>query len=347
MSAPAAASPARAPEQRRRGLLVPLVLLGVVIVVVIALVVTSGGGGGGGGGGVSAQVASGSGVTAGTPKSIGAEPLALAPAIGDAWAATNDHLIQVASKGGTQIVDTVSAPGPATAAAVDPASRLWITGVGPPGVHKANGNVIEAGQGTNLLALDSQAAWIGTRGTSAVTRADLGSLTSASHPVHGQLAAIGVGFARLWAASSDGHVTVLDANGTPDAVPAPNVTPGTVGIVPSNGVWFVSSDGTLDRMDPRTTLPAVKSSGHYVLHPVPTRIGGGATAVGAWPDTNAIWILSRATRSLVRVGTHGADDGKITAKVTFGADPGHLAVGDHVVWVDIPSAHEVIPITYR
>jgi serine/threonine protein kinase len=340
---------AAAPPPERRRLLLPLVLLGVVVLIVAVLVATSGGGGNGGGTPtVSARVVSGSGVAAGAPKAIGDTPVALAPDTGDAWAATRGQLIQLAAGGGTQIVDQQSYSGPATALAVDARSRLWLTGIGrPDGVHPAKGNVIEAGQGTNLLALDSQAAWIGTRGASTIVRADLGSLSSAPHPVTGPLATFGVGFARVWAAASDGRVTVLDADGNRNAVPAPNVAPGTVGVVPSNGVWFVSSDGTLNRMDPRTALPEVKSSGHYVLHPVSQHIDGGATAVGAWPDTNAIWILSRASRSLVRVATQGAEDGKITARVTFGADPGHLAVGDHVVWVDIPSAHEVIPITYR
>ncbi len=340
-------APPSAPPQRRR-LLLPLVLLGVVLIVVVVLVATSGGGSSGGGGAtVTARVVSGSGVTAGSPKAIGDTPLALAPDTGDAWAATRGQLVQLAAGDGTQIVDQQSYSGPAAALAVDPRSRLWVTGVGrPDGVHLAKGNVIEAGQGTNLIAIDSQAAWIATRGSSTIVRADLGSLSAAPHPVTGPLSAFGVAFARVWAVASDGRVTVLDADGNRDAVPAPNVTPGTVGVVPSNGVWFVSSDGTLNRMDPRTNLAEVKSSGHYVLHPVPLRVEG-ATAVGAWRDTNAIWILSRASRSLVRVGTRGADDGKITARVTFGGTPGHLAVGDHVVWVDIPSAHEVIPITYR
>ena len=336
------------PPPRRRGLLVPLALLAVVVVVAAVLIAGGGGGGGGGTATVNARVVSGAGVTAGSPKAIGAEPLALAPDTGDTWAATHDHLIELATGGGTQIVGQQSAPGPATALAVDPRSRVWAAGVGQSdGAQAAKGNVVEAGQGTNLLAIDSQAAWIGTRGAGTVIRADLGSLQSASHSVTGPLAAFGIGFARLWAASSDGHVTVLDADGARDAVAAPNVASGTVGVAASNGVWFVSSGGTLNRMDPRTTLPAVSASGHYVLHPVSLRIDGGASAVGAWPNTNAIWILSRGTRSLVRVGTQGADDGKITARVTFGAEPGHLAVGDHVVWVDIPSAHEVIPISYR
>ena len=73
---------------------------------------------------------------------------------------------------------------------------------------------------------------------------------------------------------------------------------------------------------------------------------GGASAIGAWPGTHAIWVLSPGSKSLVRIGTQAPDDGKITARITFSATPGHLAVGDHVVWVDFPSAKTVIPISY-
>jgi hypothetical protein len=35
-----------------------------------------------------------------------------------------------------------------------------------------------------------------------------------------------------------------------------------------------------------------------------------------------------------------------TAQVRFPAPPGRVAVGDHVVWVDIPSTGQIYPITF-
>ncbi len=128
--------------------------------------------------------------------------------------------------------------------------------------------MIATGAGTNLLALDSQAGWVAARGTSTVTRVDLGSLSGAPESVTGPIAALGTAFGRLWVASDDGHVTVLDADGHRDALPAPDVEPGTVGVVPSNGVWFVSSGGALNRIDPRTSINGQAVPGHYVEHAV-------------------------------------------------------------------------------
>ena len=338
-------APARS---RNRSLLALLGLLAVAAIVVVIVVVSGGGGGGGATTSVTARVVSGSGVAAGSAKTLPGTPLALAADGHDVWAATDDKLTQVAAGSSPQVVDQQAGPGPPSALAVDADRRLWLAGVGSSGVQKvpANSNAVETGGDTNLLALDSGVAWIGARGANTVTRASLDSLQTTSDPVSGPVAAFGVAFARLWVAAADGRVTVLDQDGGRNALPAPNVAPGTVGVVPSNGVWFVSSDGTLNRIDPRLTINGAPVTGHYVEHPVSLRIAGGASAAGAWPGTNAIWVLSPATRSLVRVGTQGTQDGKITAQITFSVEPRHLAVGDHVVWVDIPSAHSVVPITY-
>ena len=154
---------------------------------------------------------------------------------------------------------------------------MWVVGAGGSSVvRKVRNNVIATGSGTNLIALDSKAAWVAARGTTAVTRLDLATLGGAPEPVTGSIAAYGTAFSRLWVASTDGHVTVLDGDGHRDALPAPTVAPGTVGVAPSNGVWFVSSDGTLNRIDPRTDIPAVTASGHYVEHAVPRRTSAAA-----------------------------------------------------------------------
>ncbi len=318
------------------------------MIAVVVLVVTSGGGGGGGGGTtVSANVVSGSGIAVRAAQTLPDTPLALAPDTGDTWVATRDRLFQLAAANGTQIADQRPSPGPASALGVDARGRVWVAGAGGSSVaRQATRTVIATGSGTNLLAFDSQSAWVATRGTSTVTRVDLGSLSGAPEPVTGPIEALGTAYGRLWVASDDGHVTVLDSDGHRDALPAPTVLPGTVGVVPSNGVWFVSSDGTLNRIDPRATINGKPVPGHYIAHMVPLSIGGGASAIGAWPETNAIWVLSPESKSLVRIGTQGAADGKITAQIKFSATPGHLAVGDHVVWVDIPSAKVVIPISY-
>ena len=334
--------PSRSANRRTPVLLGLLVL---VLVVVVVLVVTSGGGSSGAT--VKATVASGSGITVLATETLPDAPAALAPDTADTWAATRDRLFQIAAASGTRIANQKPSPGPAAALGVDARGRVWVAGAGGNSVaHQAGNNVITTGAGTNLLALDSQAGWVATRGTSTVTRVDLGSLSGAPESVTGPIAALGTAFGRLWVAFNAGHVTVLDADGHHDALPAPDVEPGTVGVAPSNGVWFVSSNGTLNRIDPRTSINGQPVPGHYVEHRVSLSVRGGASAVGAWPGINAIWVLSPGSRSLVEIGTQVPNDGKIIAEVTFSATPGHLAVGDHVVWVDFPSAKAVIPISY-
>ena len=123
--------------------------------------------------------------------------------------------------------------------------------------------------------------------------------------------------------------------------------PGTVGVVPSNGVWFLSSDGTLNRIDPRATINGKPVPGHYIAaHGARSASAMAPPRSAPGRATDAIWVLSPGSKSLLRIGTQGPSDGKITARITFSATPGHLAVGDHVVWVDIPSAKIVIPISY-
>jgi hypothetical protein len=162
--------------------------------------------------------------------------------------------------------------------------------------------------------------------------------------VAGPVVALGNEYARTWVAGQDGTVTVLDTDGSNDPLAAPNVTPGTVGITSSDGVWFLSSTGQLDRIDPRG--PPVAVAGRYKGHLAGVRVGAGTGGIGSSPNSHAIWVLSRADRTLTRIGTIGATDEQTTGQITFTATPGHLAVGDHVVWVDIPTTHQVFSITF-
>ena len=93
-------------------------------------------------------------------------------------------------------------PGPASALGVDARGRVWVVGAGGSSVvRKVQNNVIATGSGTNLIALDSQAAWVAARGATAVTRLDLATLGGAPESVTGQIAAYGTAFGRLWVAS--------------------------------------------------------------------------------------------------------------------------------------------------
>ena len=325
-----------------------LALLAIVVIVVVVLVVTSGGGGSGGTAAVKATVESGSGVAVHSAQTLPDAPLALAPDTADTWAATGDRLFQISAASGTQIADQRPSPGPASALGVDVRGRVWVAGAGGNSVvRQAADNVIATGAGTNLFALDSHSALDRRpRHEHGDPRRPRIARRRARYRSPGRSRRTGPPSPGCGSPPTTATSPCWTATVSRDALPAPNVVPGTVGVVPSNGVWFVSSDGTLNRIDPRTTINGTPVTGHYVEHPVPLhrqrrrlrgrRVAGHERDLGAQPRVE----VTRADRD-ARPG-----DGKITARITFSATPGHLAVGDHVVWVDFPSAKTVIPISY-
>jgi hypothetical protein len=292
-----------------------------------------------------AVVKSGSGVHIGTPRTLSSAVLAIAAAGQSAWIATDNQLTELGGASGIDVINHATTPGPATAAAVDGRGRVWLAGIGGKGVSQASPSLILAGGDSRAVTIGPTAAWIAGSDPNNVGRVDLGGLGEPQPiPVTGPIATLGDEYARTWVPSRAGAVTVLDDDGSRDALAAPDVTAGTVGIAQSNGVWFLSSSGALNRIDPRQNVAV---GGRYNGHLARARVGAGAGGIGAAPNSNSIWVLSRAERTLTRIGTNGSTDEQVTAQIVFSATPGHLAVGDHVAWVDIPTTHEVYPITFQ
>jgi hypothetical protein len=352
--APTASTAPSDPQPRSRAKLLGALALLAVVAVIAVVVATSGGGniksastpstGTPAASHATAAVKSGNGVHVGTPTTLASAVLAIAAAGQNAWIATDGRLTELGGASGTDVVNHATTPGPATAAAVDGRGRVWLAGLGGKGISQTTPSLILAGGDSRALTIGSTAAWIVAGNPNTVGRVDLGGL-GASQPiaVTGPIATLGDAYARTWVASRNGAVSVLGDDGSHDALPAPNVTAGTVGVAESNGVWFLSSSGRLDRIDPRVQVAV---AGHYKAHLAPVRVGGGAGGLGSAPNSNSIWVLSRADRTLTRIGTNGSTDEQVTAKIAFSATPGHLAVGDHMAWVDIPTTHEVYPITF-
>ncbi|MFL5829478.1 MAG: serine/threonine-protein kinase [Solirubrobacteraceae bacterium] len=343
---------ARPPRSRT-----PLLLVGGLLAAaaVVAVVIALSGGGGSSASSSSAappaanqaraSVSSGTGIHVGTPRTLPGPTLAITAGGKNAWAATSGRLSELGSGADTPVVAQVSVPGPATGAAIDDSGRVWLAGLGGGGGASQSGpHVVLAGSDSRALTLGSAAAWIAGSDPGSVGRVDLGPL-GAPQQIHvkGPVAALGNEYSRTWVAATDGTVTVLDADGAVNPVAAPNVTPGTVGITSSNGVWFLSSTGQLDRINP---IESQAVSGRYKGHLAKARVGAGAGGLGSTSGDDSIWVLSRADRTLTRIGTNGSDDEQVIGQITFTATPGHLAVGDHVAWVDIPTTHQVFPITF-
>jgi Protein kinase domain len=349
-TAPIAPSP---PAPRSR---TPLLLAGGVLavaaVVAVIIAVSSGAGSSASTSSVApppakqaaASVSSGTGIHIGTPRTVPGPALAIAAGGQNAWVATSGRLTELGSGAGTPQVKQLPVSGSATAAALDGQGRVWLAGLGGAGASQAGANVVLAGSDSRALTMGSTAAWVAGSNANAVGRIDLGPLGAPQQiRVPGPVASLGNEYSRTWVAAADGTVKVLNADGSANPVAAPNVTPGTVGITSSNGVWFLSSTGQLDRINP---IESQAVAGRYKGHLAQARVGAGAGGIGSSHGDSSIWVLSRADRTLTRIGTSPPNDEQVIGQVTFTATPGHLALGDHVAWVDIPTTHQIFPITF-
>jgi serine/threonine-protein kinase len=342
-------APTAPPPRSRRNLLLAGGVLAAAAVVAVVIAVSSGGGSSTSTSSstppsataAQAQV-SGAGIQVGTPYTLPGPALAIAADGQNAWVATSGQLTELGNGSGTRAVAKSSVPGSATGAALDGRGRVWLTGLGGDGASQPSRNMVLAGRDSRAVTIGS-AAWIAGSNADNVGRVDLASL-GAPQPISvtGPVAALGDEYGRVWVAATDGTVTVLNGDGS-TSLAAPNVTPGTVGVTSSNGVWFLSSTGQLDRVNP---IESAGVAGRYKGHLAQVRVGAGAGGIGSSPKDDAIWVLSRADRTLTRIGTAPPHDEQVTGQVTFSATPGHLAVGDHVAWVDIPTMHQVFPITF-
>ena len=326
-----------------------LALLAVVVIAVVVLVVTSGGGGGGSGSTtVSATVVSGSGVAVHSAETLPNAPLALAPDTGDAWAATRDRLFQIAAANGTQIADQRPSPGPASALGVDVRGRVWVAGAGGSSVaRQATRNVIATGSDTNLLALDSQSG-LGRRPWDehghprrprlAERHARAGHWADCR--ARGRLRPA-VGRLRPTATSRCWTATVIATRSRPrPSRPEPS------------GSCRATASGSSARTGRSTGSTRARRS---TARPFPgtTSSTRCRSASAAAPPRSAPG--RRRTRSGCSApGRNHSSGSEPRARATGRSrpesssrpTPGHLAVGDHVVWVDIPSAKVVIPISY-
>ncbi len=330
-----------------------LALAGVVVAIVL-------GGGGGKHGGAVPPVSSqthatgptanlgtpvlhGTGLTLGNPIKFTGSVTALAADGTHAWVIAPGRLAEIGDGGAPK---PISLPGDPTNVAVDPSGRIWMTGVETTGVTVFDPNAgqrttVADGTDTNLIAISSGAAWLAKSGATSISRVPLAGGTPQVIPIADPISALGEAFGRVWVAPERGAVTVLNNDGTHNALAGPVIPPGTLGIAHSNGVWFLSS--ALTRVDPRTQAA---TGGVYAAHREQAPVGSIPAAIGALDGDSSIWVLSKGDLKLRRIATSGTTNNSVIATVTFPATPGELAVGDHILWVDVPSTNMIYPIRF-
>ena len=293
-------------------------------------------------------VLAGNGLTIGNVIKLPGTPAGLAADGNRAWVIAGTQLARVGTGGAADPVARL--PGTANDLAVDGTGRVWMTGIGSTGVMVFVPNTrkltpVLAGQevSPNLIAISPGAAWLSRSGSSTVTRVGLNLQSRKTIPVGGPISALGAAFGRVWVAGAGGGVTVLDGDGTRSDLAGPSVPSGTVEISSSNGVWFLSAGRHLTRVDPRASAAAGRT---YAMHPDQAPVGPLPAGIGALHQDNSIWVLTKGDSMLTRIATGGADNNRVIARVKFPGVPGDVAVGDHVVWVDIPGTGQVYPVMF-
>ncbi len=344
---PAAATVAPSRHRRPR-LVIAAALTALIVVAIVVVIASSGSGGAPAARTTSTPLASKlSGnplVTVGSPVTLPFAPTAMASQGDGVWVA-GASTVALIGAGGVQ--RTLPVAGTPKGIALDPRGQIWVSGAKPNTVtvleqHKD----IPTGPDPGAITITNHAAWVLTAGANAATRIPLTTETPQSIPLPAPGVAVGQAYGRVWIACADGSVRAFGTGGKPDPVAAPSI-PGVVGIAPAFGVWFLSSDGGLTRVNPQKSAE-VNVGGHAQYREYQHQGQAGSDAVGlgsAGENGDVIWALSRGDRNLTAIGSHDPNTAKTVAKIHFGAEPGQLAVGAGVVWVSVPSAKLLYPIS--
>jgi serine/threonine protein kinase len=292
---------------------------------------------------IGTPVIHGPGLTNANPIKLAATPAGIAADGKHAWVIAPGRLIELDAGGARPPITIAGRP---TNVAVDARGRVWMTGVGAGGVavfdpHSRQTTTVNAGTSPNLIALTASAAWLARSGEATITRVPLAGGAPQTIAVGRPIAALGAAFGRLWVAPATGAVVVINDDGSRNALAGPVIPPGTVGISHSNGVWFLSM--ALTRVDPRTQAA---TAGVYTAHANQAPVGPVPAGIGALDGDDSIWVLTKGDRSVRRIATTGADNNHVLATVIFPATPGGLAVGDHIIWIEVPGTALIYPIRF-
>lgn len=345
-----AATTAAHSGRRPSRLLIVGALIVVAAIVAIVIVVASNGGGGGSPAPKASstpfarKLSGDASVTVGSPITLPFAPTAVAAQGNGVWVAGSDKVALVAPGG---IQRTLPITGTPKGIALDPKGNVWVSG--------ANGNTvtilqqhkdIPTGPEPGAITITNHAAWVLTAGADAATRIDLITDVPESKPLPSPPVAVGQAYGRVWIACKDGSVRVFGMGGRPDPVAAPSIRD-AVGIAPAFGVWFLNSSGGLTRVNPQQSAEVlVDGAPQYREYLNQGEAGSDGVGLGSQGETSdGIWALSHGDRMLSEIGSHDPNTAKTIAQIKFGADPGQLAVGAGVVWVTLPSAKLLYPVT--
>jgi streptogramin lyase len=275
-------------------------------------------------------VASGGGVHASRPISIGEAPLRIAAA-GDAIWVTSEPdgtLTKLGPETGKPVGKPVQLGAGISGVAVG-AGSVWVSD--PPRgeilrVDPQSGAVakrIDVGGSPGPIAFGGGDVWVADEDGAGISAVDARSGRVERRGMAPQAAPLrlAVGAGGLWVSSaSSGNVRRIDLSSL-HVDPSIPVGRGPAGVTVAHGlVWVANSRGnTVTKVDP---------SIHAVLGD-PIEVGGRPGGIDAGNST--VWVASAAEDAVTRIDLESGE--RIGAPIQVGSEPGAVAVGDTAVWV--------------
>ncbi|HET8784198.1 MAG TPA: hypothetical protein VFM38_01080 [Candidatus Limnocylindrales bacterium] len=214
---------------------------------------------------------------------------------------------------------SASAPSASSVATASPAT----SGPAPVDIETAGATRLDVAGAPDWLAVAGDSAWAAVEG--GVRRMDgTSGEPDGLVPIPGTIClAFDVGFDSIWAGSCDRHLLARIDPGT-GSLDTPLIDlpvdglqeEGSIGVGDS-GVWMISTDHQLLRLDPVTNTV----DGEW---PLP------ASAAGVRVGLDAVWVTVPVTDTLLRIDPA---DPTTSRSIKVGRGPRFLAVGEDAVWV--------------
>lgn len=279
-----------------------------------------------------------------------AAPAGLAAEGATVWAADAAHG-RVVALATDAPVKSIAVGGHPDSVAVDRLGRLWVTNTGDrqvtvldPGSGRSER--VTVGLDPGKVAVSGGAAWVLNRGEDSISRINLNTLRPVRIGLRARPDALVAAYARIWVATDDEAVTVLDQKGRQNSIEGPRLPSRAVAGAASDGVWFLGpgsgTGATLTRIDPRATRATqVDGRLRYAEPAHQPSVAGQPIDMAADSDHS---VLVGAGDTLTVFGTNGDDDRRVLGTVRFGATVGRVAVGDRRGWVGLPAGDRVYQI---
>jgi hypothetical protein len=285
----------------------------------------------------------------------GVRPAGLAVDAPELWVADPAHGRIVGLVAGRRPT-VVKVAGRPDSVATDSRGQVWVTNAATtqvtvldPSSPSRQSQLVGVGSETGPIAISAHAAWVVNRGKDSVTRIDLATHRVTSLALGGKPTAIVNAFGRIWIATDDHSVAVLNGDGHPAGVALaqlPGVAVAGAANDATDGVWFlttVAGGAKLTRINPKVSRARVVNGRLQYAEP-PGQPSLSGRPVDLVAGEHALAVGAADTVSLI--STSGTNAGRALGTVTFDAAIGRLALSDGVLWAGVPARGRVYKIAF-